>query len=152
MALTLAESLRKAGSLPIFNGNDEYTLSNFLRDLQTMLELTPAEHTAILQRVLINRVQGKALSVLESLINPTWDQILHKLREEFGVKRSFYNIRCDALNIRVSNYEELYENLNNILSDMNKIYCLQPDPLNVPGNNELIIFDIYINYLCTNQY
>ncbi|XP_039968904.1 uncharacterized protein LOC120780711 [Bactrocera tryoni] len=52
MALTLAESLREARSLPAFTGENEYTLSNYLQDVSTVLQLTATEHHDTLQTVL----------------------------------------------------------------------------------------------------
>ena len=90
MALTLTESLCKARNLPAFNGTGNYTLSNYLRDVTTILGLTPVEHQDTIRSVLCNRLQGKALRAVETLTDSTWEAILQKLKEEFGVKRIFF--------------------------------------------------------------
>ncbi|XP_036319240.1 uncharacterized protein LOC118733784 [Rhagoletis pomonella] len=147
MALTLAESLREARSLPAFNGTSEYSLSNYLRDVATVQQLTPAEHQATLQQVLSNRLQGKALSAVETLVNPSWEVLLNKLKEEFGIKRTYFNLRSDAMNVDAKNIEELHQKLREILSNMNTKYSLEPNMMYTPDNNEKMIFDIYVNFL-----
>ena len=146
MALTLAESLCEARNLPAFNGTYDYTLSNYLRDVTTVLGLTSAEHKNTIRSVLSNRLQGKALLAVETLMDPTWEAIIQKLKEEFGVKRGFFNLRSDALNVDARNIELNYK-LSNILCLMNTKYILEPNILYTPDNNEKLIFDIYINYL-----
>lgn len=123
--LTLAECLREARSLQIFNGSSECTLSNFLRDASTVLSLTPPEHVGTIQSVLANRLQGKALCAVESLVNPTWEQTIQRLREEFGVKQSFINLRNEAMNISALKIEELHYKLRKILYLMNTKYFLE---------------------------
>ena len=147
MALTLSESLREARSLPVFNGTNDYSLANFMNDNNTVLDLTPPEYEGVLQTVLTNRIQGKALQVCQTLVNPGYNVIIDKLREEFGIKRSFFNLRCDAMDVIASNLDDLHCKLNNILSQMNFKYHSQPDISYTPNLNGKIIFDIYINFL-----
>ena len=56
MALILADSLCEARNLPAFNGTGDYRLSNYLRDVTTVLGLTPAEHKNTIRSELSNRL------------------------------------------------------------------------------------------------
>lgn len=120
MPLSLTDALREASSLPAFTGNDQYGIENFLRDIRTILEITPAEHHPTIKVILANKVQGKALDTINSLQETSWDNILNKLREEFGVKQTFFNLRKQAMDVSAFNLEELHYKLIKILGIMNK--------------------------------
>lgn len=148
MALSLSECLREARSVPVFNGNSEYTLSNYLRDVNSVLHITPEEHHLVIKTILINKLQGRALRSVETLLNPSWEEILRKLKEDLGIKKSFFQLRTEALNTKASNIEELHYKLRKILAEMNTKFNLNPVDISFnPSNNEKIIFDIYINFL-----
>ncbi|KAI8116176.1 hypothetical protein CVS40_11709 [Lucilia cuprina] len=112
MSLTLIEGLREARSLPPFSGSTEYALTSYLRDVNTVLSLVGEEHKATIRSVLANRLQGKALKAIETLVVPTWEQIIAKLREEFGVRESFLGLRNQAMNVAALSVEELHHKLN----------------------------------------
>lgn len=154
MALTLAECLREARSIPVFNGENEYSLNNFLRDIRTVLSLTPGEYAETIQCVLANRLQGKALRAVESLVNPSWDQTLQRLREEFGIKLSYLHLRNEAMNVGAANIQELHTKLRNILQLMNSKYYLEgaEEVLYTPINNEklYLMFILLFTNLCKN--
>lgn len=148
MALSLSEGLKEARNIPTFNGTNEYQLTNYLRDVNIIISLMNEEHKPIITSILVNRLQGKALQAVETLLQPTWEQILDKLREEFGVKESFYKLRTDALNVSANNIDELHNKLLEILNKMNKKYSLNPDNnMFSPTENEKNIFGIYLNSL-----
>ena len=71
MSLTLMKGLRKARSLPPFSVTTEYALTSYLCDV---LSLVGEQHKATIRSVLANRLQGKALKSIETLVDPTWDQ------------------------------------------------------------------------------
>lgn len=152
MALSLAEGLREARNLPPFNGSSEYALTNYLRDVNIVLSLVSDENKPIIKSILANRLQGQALKAIQSLASPTWEQIIVKLREEFGVKQSFFSLRNDAMNINALTIEELHQKLDEILNLMNTKYSLNPEENSMfpPAINERIIFDIYLNFLSLN--
>lgn len=151
MALTLCECLREARRIPNFNGEDNYTLQNYLRDVSTILSLSPEDHQATVKIILANKLQGKALRAVDCLTDPTWDNIIQKLRREFGVNKTYFHLREEALNIRVSNIEELHNKLETILNTMNTKYSLEliKDENYKPINNSQIIFGIYTNFIPT---
>lgn len=152
MALTLIEGLREARSLPSFGGSSDYALTSYLRDVNTVLSLVSEGDKTVIKSVLANRLQGKALRAVETLMNPTWEQIIAKLREEFGVKESFLGLRNQAMNVVAIGIEELHHKLGEILNLMNTKYSLNPEgnALFSPDMNERLIFDIYINLLSLN--
>lgn len=148
MALTVSEALREARSIPVFNCTNEYQLPNYLRDVNIVLSLVPNENRTFITTVLANRLQGQALHAVETLREPTWDQIIIKLKQEFGVKESFFKLRNDALNVSSVNIGELHAKLLDILNKMNRKYNLTPEnELFNPSENERNIFCIYTNYL-----
>lgn len=152
MSLTLSEGLREARNLPPFNGSSDYALTNYIRDVNTILSLVAEEIKPTIKSVLANRLQGRALKSIETLLNPTWEQILIKLTEEFGVKESFFKLRTDAMNVSAANHDELVGKLTHALNLMNTKYNLNPENCNMftPGVNEKIIFDIYLDLLPLN--
>lgn len=152
MSLTLAEGLREARSLPPFSGSSEYALTSYLRDINTVLSLVAEENKPIIRSILANRLQGKALKAIETLVEPTWEQIVAKLREEFGVKESFLGLRNQAMNVVALNVEELHYKLDEILNLMNTKFSLNPENNSMfsPDMNQRLIFEIYINSLPLN--
>lgn len=60
-------------------------------------------------------------------MNPTWDQVIAILREEFGVKDSFLNLKNQAMNVVASSVQELHHKLSDILNLMNTKYSLNPE-------------------------
>lgn len=148
MALSLSEGLKEARNIPIFNGTNEYQISNFLRDVNIVLSLVQAEHKALITSILANRLQGKALQAVETLRDPSWEQIIDKLKQEFGVKASFFRLRNDALNVSAENIDDLHTKLLDILNKLNRKYNLNPEnELFNPVENEKNIFCIYLNSL-----
>ncbi|KNC24800.1 hypothetical protein FF38_00993 [Lucilia cuprina] len=152
MSLTLIEGLREARSLPPFSGSTEYALTSYLRDVNTVLSLVGEEHKATIRSVLANRLQGKALKAIETLVVPTWEQIIAKLREEFGVRESFLGLRNQAMNVVALIVEELHHKLSEILNLMNTKYSLNPEnnAMFSPDINQTLIFEIYLNSLSLN--
>lgn len=150
--LGLTDCLREARSLPVFDGESKYSLQNYLRDVTTVLSLTEDSNKAIVQTILANKIQGRALNAVETLTEPTWTNILNKLRQEFGVKESYFSIREEAMNLNFNNIEELHYKLDQCLNKMNTKYSLEieKDVNFTPANNVKLIFDIYINYLSLN--
>lgn len=149
MSLPLAECLREARSIPCFNGTDDYTLLSYLRDVNLILALTSEDERPIIERVLSNKLRGKALRLIELLPNATFGQMLEKLKEELGVPNTFMNLRIEAMKVKANNKEQLYNKLSSIL---NKMYCKyfiegEHEVLYTPINNEKLIFDIYCNFL-----
>lgn len=126
MSLTLSEELREARNLPAFNGSSDYALTNYIRDVNTILSLVAEDIKPTIKAVLANRLQGQALKCIETLVNPTWQQILTKLTEEFGVKESFFKLRTDAMNVSAVNHDELVQKLIYTLNLMNTKYNLSP--------------------------
>lgn len=148
MALSLSEGLKEARNIPVFNGTNEYQLPNYLRDVNIILSLVQADHKILITSILANRLQGKALHAVETLREPTWEQIIAKLKQEFGVKESFFKLRNDALNVSPETMEELHFKLLEILNKMNRKYNLNPEnEMFNPVENEKNIFCIYVNYL-----
>lgn len=86
MALSLAEALREGRSIPYFYGQSEYTTTHFLREASTTLSLVSEEGKRTISKVLCNKSKGRAMHVTQQLNDPTFDDILHILKEEFGVK------------------------------------------------------------------
>ncbi|XP_036342681.1 uncharacterized protein LOC118751963 [Rhagoletis pomonella] len=146
MALTLAEALREARSIPFFDGQSEYTITHYLRDVTTILSLTNVQEQQIISKVLCNKLKGRALHVIQQLNEPSFDDILTKLKEEFGVKSTFLSLRNDAMNVRALNIEDLHNKLGTVLQNMNTKYILEGanDPLYTPLNNSKLIFDVYL--------
>ncbi|KAI8116232.1 hypothetical protein FF38_09677 [Lucilia cuprina] len=152
MSLTLIDGLREARSLLPFSGSTEYALTSYLCDVNTVLSLVGKEHNATIRSVLVNRLQGKALKAIDTLVVPTWEQIIAKLREEFGVKESFLGLRNQAMNVVTLSVEELHHKLSEILNLMNTKYSLNPEnnAMFSPDINQTLIFEIYLNSLSLN--
>lgn len=152
MSLSLAEGLREARSIPTFSGTSDYALTSYLRDVSSVLSLVSDADKPTVRVVLANRLQGKALRAVETLVTPSWDQILAKLKEEFGVRESFLNLRNQAMDVVALSIEELHHKLNEILSLMNTKYYLnqEVDTTFNPSTNEKLIFEIYLNLLPLN--
>lgn len=152
MALSLAEALREARSIPFFDGKSEYSLTHFLRDGATILSLTNDEEKFIISKVLCNKLKGRALHVIQQLYEPSFEGIINKLKEEFGIKSTFLNLRNEAMNIRAIDVKDLHSKLGAILLSMNTKYYLEGenDILYTPNNNSKLIFDIYLQFLPFN--
>lgn len=78
--------------------------------------------------------------------------MLNKLKEEFGVKSTFLNLRNEAMNVRATNIEDLHSKLGGILQSMNTKYILEGETeiLYTPHNNVKLIFEIYLQFLPFN--
>lgn len=86
--------------LKMVNG---YTLSKLLRDVNCVLSLAAEENQHIVKSVLLNKIQGNALQNRKAMENPTWEQIQVKLKIEFGLKESYFNLRINVLTVSANN-------------------------------------------------
>ncbi|KAM8718284.1 hypothetical protein ACLKA7_000986 [Drosophila subpalustris] len=92
ITVTGSDLLKEASRIRGFSGRDDYDLSSFLREVDTVLELFRENANTrlfVIQRYVVTKIHGEALNVIRPLGgNSTWEAIKAELIRNFGVKES----------------------------------------------------------------
>jgi len=156
MALTVNDFIKDAQRIHEFRGDESYSLSSFIREVDTVLPQLndkPDIKKYVFERVILNKIQGEALLVMRTLPETaTWDEIKTELIKSFGVKESYYQLMQQAFSIRPSSVSAYYNNLQNILAKLNEKYCYDSEkPLEFsPRRNEDVILKTFLNNIDVN--
>ncbi|XP_055374910.1 uncharacterized protein MAL13P1.304-like [Condylostylus longicornis] len=127
--LTVSDLLRDATRIHEFRGGDDYALSSFLREVDTILPLfnsNPDLKQYVFQRTIINKIPEPDLEVIRTLgPDATWDNMKEILVNNFGVKETYHQLYQEALSIKVqsvSSVSEVFNKLKVILGKLNEKY------------------------------
>lgn len=155
MAITVAELIKESSKIKEFWGNSQYSLTSFIREVEIFLPhfVGTAVEQYILQRNVINKIQGPALQAIRTLgPNVTWDNIKAELIRNFGVRDTYYSLHHQALSLRNNNVSDYFYNLKEILDKLNTKYEFDYEkPVEFsPSANEAMIVKIFINGLDPN--
>lgn len=125
MAITFKDALQEARSIPEYRGDDKFDLVNFIAEVETVMNLIgDGAQKSYIQRVLISKIQGKALMEIRKIEDKTWDKIKERLKEAFGVEEKYNSLINKVNEVRSSNIDTLYIELENILNKINTKYHL----------------------------
>lgn len=125
MAVTFKDALQEARSIPEYRGDDKFDLVNFIAEVETVMNLVgEGAQKSYIQRVLISKIQGKALMEIRKIEDKTWDKIKERLKEAFGVEEKYNSLINKVNEVRNSNIDTLYTELENILNKINTKYHL----------------------------
>ncbi|KAL7725773.1 hypothetical protein ACLKA6_017603 [Drosophila palustris] len=107
ITVTGSDLLKEASRIRGFSGRDDYDLSSFLREVDTVLELFRENANTrlfVIQRYVVTKIHGEALNVIRPLGgNSTWEAIKAELIRNFGVKESYHHLYHRAISIRNTN-------------------------------------------------
>jgi len=151
MSLTVNDFIKDAQRIHEFRGDDSYALSSFIKEVDTLLphlKANPDVKKYVFERIILNKIQGEALTVLRTLPeDETWENIKETLSKHFGVKESYYQLVQQALSTRIFSVSEYYSKLQHILAKLNEKYCYDSSkPLEFsPKRNEDFILKIFLN-------
>ena len=147
--MSTADLIKDASRLREFRGNNDYALSSFLREVNTILTLfntNPAAKLYVYQ-------QGQALDVVRTLgVNSTWEQIKAALISNFGVKETYHQLYQQAFSARNTNVRDFFFTLRKILDKLNEKYeydHAKPQEFS-PLCNEAIILRTFLSNLEPN--
>ncbi|KAL7726131.1 hypothetical protein ACLKA6_002601 [Drosophila palustris] len=108
ITVTGSDLLKEASRIRGFSGRDDYDLSSFPREVDTVLELFRENANTrlfVIQRYVVTKIHGEALNVIRLLRgNSTWEEIKAELIRNFEVKESYHNLYHRAISIRNTNY------------------------------------------------
>lgn len=154
--LSMNDLLKDAHRIHEFRGNDEYALTSFLREVDTLFLLVqgqPDVKQYIYQRIIINKIQGEALHVLRTLgANPNWEETKQALISNFGVKQSYHQLYQEAFEAKNNCIVSYYKYLRDILCKINEKYeydVYKPIEFS-PTYAEKIILKTFINNIDVN--
>lgn len=150
--LPASELIKEAARIREFRGDGEYDLISFIREVDLILPLfegNAALQQFVLQRYVINKIQGEALKAIRTLGNSTtWTTIKQELIKSFGVKDTYYGLHQKAMSTRnYLNVSDYFHKLKNILDDLNTKYefDVQKPKEFSPLANENAILNIFLN-------
>lgn len=154
--LSVDDIMKDAQRIREFNGDGSYALTSFIREVDTVLPILdgqPQVKNYVLQRIIINKIQGAALDAIRTLgTNLTWDTIKAELINNFGIKESYHQLYHKALAAKNYNVRDFYISLKIILSKLNEKYAYdehKPSEFN-PQNNEVIILRTFLDNIDPN--
>lgn len=139
-----------------FRGDGVYALSLFLREVDAILAMlytNPMACEYILRRVIINKIQGKALHTIRTLpLDANWTAIKEILIRNFGIKETYHQLYQEALTARNKHITDYFTVLLNILSKLNEKYEYDVSkPLEFsPSYTEKIILRTFLNNIDAN--
>lgn len=145
---TLRDLIKEARTVPAFTGNDTYSLSSYIREVETLVGMVNDENQkAYISRILYAKIQGEAAVSIRRLHNPSWLEVKNQLIKSFGVNESYLKLKEQADQINVKNVSDLYSKLNCILDKLNLKYQLESDsPYEFsPHHNEKSILEKFLN-------
>lgn len=150
--IPVSELIKEAARIKEFTGKDGYALTSFIREVELFLPLFQADqalYNFILQRSVINKIQGDALQTIRTLgTNPTWEQIKVELTRSFGVRETYHHLYHQAVSLKnFNNVSEYFYKLKDILDKLNSKYEQDAEkPMEFsPSVNESIILKTFIN-------
>lgn len=147
-SITFRDIVSEARAIPVFTGTDTYSLSSFIKEVETLRAMVTDENgKAYISRILYSKIQGEAAISLRRLQDPSWEQIKGQLIKSFGVNESYLNLKEQADRINTRNVSELYSQLSSILDKLNLKYSLdERKPVDFqPFNNEESILEKFLN-------
>lgn len=150
--IPVSELIREAARIREFNGKDGYELTSFIREVELFLPLFQGDqalYNFILQRSVVNKIQGDALQTIRTLgTSPTWEQIKTELTRSFGVRETYHSLYHQAVSCRNNNnVSEYFNKLKDILDKLNSKYEFDVEkPVEFsPSVNESIVLKTFIN-------
>lgn len=151
IAFSANDLIKDAQRIREFRGDGSYALTSFLREVDTILPLLNQSEELrnyIVNRVLLNKIQGPALDVLRTLgPAPTWNVVKTALTQNFGVKQTYHQLYHQALSARNNGVSEYFIKLRHILSRLNEKYeydTARPIEFS-PNVNESIILRTFLD-------
>lgn len=124
--ISLNDLMKDAQRIHEYRGDSTYSLSSFIREVDTVLPLFNSNQQAkayIFERIIINKIQGAALDVIRSIgVNATWEEMKAALTNAFGVKETYHQLLQEAFSLRNISVSEYFTKLLNILAKLNEKY------------------------------
>lgn len=146
--ITLKDLINEARSIPAFTGDDSYSLSSFIIEVETLLGmLTEESAKEYIYRILYSKIQGAAAAVIRRTETKSWQTVKKQLIKSFGVNEDYLDLKEEADQIVFKNVSQLYSNLVLILNKLNLKYLLdEAKPIEFkPSNNEKSILNKFLN-------
>lgn len=153
---TINDLIKDAQRIGEFRGDGSYALVSFLREVDTILPMFndhPNIKVYVFQRIIINKIQGAALEVIQTLgSGATWEEIKQELVNNFGVQKSYHQLYHEAFSARNYQVRDYYNILKIILSQLNEKYehdIKKPNEFN-PKTNESLILKTFLDNIDPN--
>lgn len=121
--------------------------------MEYLTAFIPEESREFVYHRVISKIQGSALEKVRGIVNPTWTDIKHKLKTEYGVREGYdylFNKILETKNNK--NIHILYRELGNLLNLLNKKCSFEPHILYNPEFNEKLVLDRFKNCLDPHIY
>lgn len=141
--INVKDLINDARSVPSFRGDDTFELTNFINEVEAILNSTQdANAKKYLQNILTSKIQGPAAVAIRRIQDNTWDSIKNQLKKSFGVRESYLRLKEEADSIKFHTVSQIYSDLSKILDKLNLKYKLddsKPIEYEIKNNENSIL-------------
>lgn len=147
--LTSDQILRHFRHLKPFNGKDDYSLIEFIKSVESALQLCGNENFRdyALQIVLNEKILGEAKRCVQRLGNTlTWETAKAELKLHFRPRKDYAELINECRNIKVGNLRELFTIVKSVNYQLNELYNFEEQEnrptIYSPENNDKYLVGI----------
>lgn len=153
LILSPEQTINHFRHLKAFNGNDEYTLQEFIRSVDNAIQLCGNNNQLLIyvtQIVLNEKIQGNAKRCIQRLgSNTSWQAAKQELRLHFRPREDYAELINKTRNIKVDTLRELFDQVRQTNYLLNELYELDEgkEITYTPENNDRYLVGIVLEKL-----